>query len=247
MLKTMHSDTLAPYEPQVVLAVGAHPDDIDFGASGSLARWAKAGARVEYLVITDGSKGSADRTLTTTELIKLRQQEQRAAAKTLGARKVNFLGYEDGALEVTQSLKKDIVRIIRQLRPDTVIVMDPTMVYSEQFGFINHPDHRAAGQATVDAVFPLARDHLSFPDLLSKEHLEPHKVAHMLLLNFDKQNCLVDITDTFDLKIKALLQHASQIPFPDQVDAMLRERATRAGEPAGLGLAEAFLRLDMPD
>jgi LmbE family N-acetylglucosaminyl deacetylase len=122
--------------------------------------------------------------------------------------------------------------------------MDPTMVYSEQFGYINHPDHRAAGQATLDAVFPLARDHLSFPELLDQAHLEPHKVAHVLLTNFAKQNCWIDITETFDLKLAALLKHASQMPDSERVESMLRTRAEAAGKEAGCQYAEGFVRID---
>lgn len=235
-----------PYQPAVVLAVGAHADDIDFGASGSIAAWAAAGARVEYLVITDGSKGSADHHMTSTQLIRRRRTEQRAAAKTLGARTVHFLGYEDGQLTVTSALKCDIVRVIRRVRPDTVIVMDPTFVYSARLGFINHPDHRAAGQATLDAIFPLARDHLSFPDLYVREGLEPHKVAHVLLLNLDTYNCLVDITTTMELKLSALLMHASQIPDPAAVVEMLHARGAELGQAAGCRYAEAFVRIDPP-
>jgi LmbE family N-acetylglucosaminyl deacetylase len=243
----MQSDSFEPYQPQRVLAVGAHADDIDFGASGSLALFARAGAHVEYLVITDGSKGSADLTVTSEALVLLRQQEQREAAKTLGAQNVTFLGYEDGCLEVTQALKKDIVRVIRQVRPDTVIVMDPTMVYSSQLGFINHPDHRAAGQATLDAVFPLARDHLSFPELYTDESLEPHKVAHLLLINLEKQNCFIDISETFDLKLSALFKHGSQIPDRDAVTTMLKTRAAHLGEEIGVAYAESFMRIDPPN
>jgi LmbE family N-acetylglucosaminyl deacetylase len=233
------------YKPECVLAVGAHADDIDFGASGSVAAWAKQGARVEYLVITDGSKGSSDRNMTNDKLVATRQTEQRSAAETLGAKEVHFLDYEDGALEVTQELKKDIVRIIRQVRPDTVVVMDPTMVYSAQYGFINHSDHRAAGQATLDAVYPLARDHLAFPELYDQARLEPHKVAHVLLMNFEKQNCFVDITETFDIKLAGLSKHVSQLPDPDAAFAMLRSRAETTGQQAGCQLAESFVRIDV--
>jgi len=242
----MQNGQFDDYEPKVVLAVGAHPDDIDFGASGSLARWAKAGARVEYLIITDGSKGTDDRSLTGSQLTEVRQAEQRNAAATLGAQNVTFLNYEDGALEVTLALKKDIVRIIRTVRPDTVIVMDPSMVYSSAYGFINHPDHRAAGQATLDAVYPLARDHLSFPELLDQAHLEPHKVAHVLLMNFDAQNFFVDITETLEFKLLALSQHVSQLPNQSATFAMIRERAASTGALAGVKFAESFIRLDLP-
>lgn len=232
------------YTPQKVLVVGAHADDIDVTAGGTVAAWTQAGAGVEYLVITDGSKGSAEADMDSARLVRLRQAEQQAAAEILGAHKVHFLGYEDGLLEVTMDLKRDIVRVIREVRPDTVVVMDPTMIYSEEYGYINHPDHRAAGQATLDAVFPLARDHLSFPDLLTHDHLEPHKVSHVLLTHFNKQNCWVDISQTFDLKLTAMLKHASQVDNQQQMKDMLRTRAEHAGQQAGCRYAEGFVRID---
>jgi LmbE family N-acetylglucosaminyl deacetylase len=235
-----------PYIPKIVLAVGAHADDIDFGASGSIAAWANAGAEIHYLVITDGSKGSADPAMTTDQLVAMRQQEQRDAAAALGAKEVHFLGYEDGMLEITMALKKDIARIIRQVRPDTVVVMDPTMVYFADFNFINHPDHRAAGQATLDAVFPLARDHMSFPDLYQVEKLEPHKVAHLLLINLAEQNYYVDITATFDQKIAALQKHTSQVPDVAKLTDMLQQRASMLGRKTGSQYAEGFMRIDTP-
>jgi LmbE family N-acetylglucosaminyl deacetylase len=239
----MHSDIFKPYNPKIVLAVGAHADDIDFGASGSIAAWTKAGARVEYVVITDGSKGSADSSMTTEQLVQLRQDEQRAAAAALGAQANYFLGYEDGQLECSIDLKKKLVEIIRTVRPDTVIVLDPSMVYVAEVGFINHPDHRAAGQATLDAVFPLARDHLSFPDLYAAG-LQPHKVAHVLLINLEKQNCFVDISDTMDVKLKALCTHRSQIANPAAIRAMVRNRAGALGKQCGWRYAESFVRID---
>lgn len=245
MICLMKSDNAEPYTPECVLAVGAHPDDIDFTASGTIAAWAKAGAHIEYLIITDGSKGSDDPDITSEELIKLREAEQREAAKILGAQNVRFLHYPDGQLEVTQKLKMDIAAAIRAVKPDTVIVMDPTVLYSSERGFINHPDHRAAGQATLDAIYPLARDHLSFPELL-QQGLEPHKVAHVLLTNFEKQNCFVDITETFDLKLAGLLAHKSQVHDTEKVGTMLRAWAKTAGEKAGFGYAEGFMRIDVP-
>ena len=233
------------FDPKVVLMVGAHADDIDFGASGSVAKWAQEGAEVHYLVITDGSKGSSDPNMTGDQLVAIREQEQRDAAATLGAKEVHFLRYEDAMLEVTIGLKKDIVRVIRQVRPDTVVVMDPTMVYSADMGFVNHPDHRAAGQATLDAVFPLARDRLTFPDLLEKEQLEPHKVAHLLLINLHEQNYFVDISDVFETKVAGLLKHTSQVPDPDSVRSMLKSWASVAGAKTGHKYAEGFMRIDV--
>lgn len=243
MKSLMKSELFEPYEPKVVLAIGAHADDIDFGASGSIAAWAKAGARVEYVVVTDGSKGSADQAMSPDQLVKLRRDEQQAAATLLGANADYFLGYEDGQLAVTMDLKKKLVEIIRTVRPDTVVVLDPTMVYVSEAGFINHPDHRAAGQALLDAVFPLARDHLSFPDLYAKG-LQPHKVAHVLLINLEKQNCFVDVSDTMDLKLEALCKHRSQIPNPKAVRRMLQNRAEALGGQCGLRYAEGFVRID---
>jgi LmbE family N-acetylglucosaminyl deacetylase len=231
--------------PKVVLMVGAHADDIDFGASGSVAKWAKDGAEVHYLVITDGSKGSSDPNVSGEQLVAIREQEQRDAAATLGAREVHFLHYEDAMLEVTLGLKRDIVRVIRQVRPDTVVVMDPTFVYSAEMGFINHPDHRAAGQATLDAVFPLARDRLTFPDLLEKEQLEPHKVAHLLLINMREQNYFVDISDVFETKVAGLLKHVSQVSDPDGARNMLKSWASVAGAKTGHKYAEGFVRIDV--
>jgi len=246
-MTTMYCEDKEPFVPQKILAIGAHPDDIDFGASGAIAAWVKDGAHVEYLVVTDGSKGSPDLSMTSQQLIQTRQDEQRDAAQTLGVADVHFLAYEDGALEVTQALKKDIVRVIRQVRPDTVITLDPTMVYSSQLGIVNHPDHRATGQATLDALYPLARDHLSFPDLLTEEKLEPHKVAHVLLIHFGKHDCLVDISGTLDLKLAALKQHASQIPDTDKTNEFVKSMAAHLGKTAKVSYAEGFIRLDLPE
>jgi LmbE family N-acetylglucosaminyl deacetylase len=246
-MTTMHCDSKEAFVPQRILAIGAHPDDIDFGAAGAIAAWIKDGAHVEYLVITDGSKGSADQTISPQQLVQTRQEEQRAAAQTLGVTDVHFLNYEDGALEITQALKKDIVRVIRLVRPDTVVTLDPTMVYSSQLGIVNHPDHRATGQATLDAIYPLARDHLSFPELFTEEKLEPHKVAHALLIHLDKQNCLVDISGTLDLKLTALAQHASQFTDMDKVGDFVKSLAAELGELANVPYAEGFVRLDLPE
>lgn len=193
-------------QSRIILAVGAHPDDIDFYASGTLADFIEQGATVFYLVLTDGSKGTEDASLTPEQLRDMRQDEQHAAAKLIGVRDVFFLEYPDGLLENTTDLKRDIVRHIRQLKPDTVITLDPTMVYSIEQGQINHPDHRAAGQAVLDAVYPLARDHLIFPDL----KLEPHKVAQIVLCNSPNPNFTVDITKRQPLKQQILAAHTSQ-------------------------------------
>lgn len=236
--------TVKSFTPRRALGVVAHPDDLDFGAAGSMAAWAAAGAECYYLILTNGNKGTADRALDSEKLTEQRRKEQRAAAKMLGVKDVYFLNYEDGALEVTMALKKDIVQFIRQIKPDTVVTMDPSMLYSVERGFINHPDHRAAGQATLDAVYPLARDHLSFAEL-AQEGLEPHKVAHVLLVNFEQQNCLIDITDTLDEKLAALAAHVTQMSDLKAVQARMRGIAEELGAQAGYKYAEAFLKIDV--
>lgn len=233
----------SPLTPKIVLGIVAHPDDLDVGAGGTMAAFAKQGADVHYLILTDGGKGSDDMTVTSKELTVIRRQEQRDALKILGGKNANFLDYPDGELEISMALKKDIVKAIRTIKPDVVVTLDPTLVYSTTSHIINHPDHRAAGQAVLDAVFPLARDHLTFPELLDEGH-QPHKTATILLINFDKGNFAVDITDTFELKKTALQAHASQ--FGDlEGSTWLKDMAKRHGEKAGYELAESFIRLDV--
>jgi LmbE family N-acetylglucosaminyl deacetylase len=195
--------------PITVLGIAAHPDDLDFGAGGTVAKWAAAGARVYFLVLTSGGKGAADPQTDVPALIALRQAEQQAAAKILGVAEVIFGGFEDGALENSIATKHEICRAIRRLRPEVVIGFDPTYVYSAQHGFINHPDHRAAGQATLDAVYPFARDALSFPELLA-EGLEPHITPTLLLMRPDATNYSQNVTGFLSHKRKALAAHASQ-------------------------------------
>lgn len=230
-------------KPKVVLAVAAHPDDLEFGVSGSVAKWVGGGAEVHYLICTDGSKGSEDRQLTGAELTEIRRQEQRAAAKILGVKSVTFFDYEDGLVEASPALKRDIVRQIRIIKPDTVMAQDPAVLYIAEYGVINHNDHRNVGLATMDAVYPLARDHLSFPELLVEGH-EPHKVKDLLLGGFENQNYYVDITDTYETKLKALAAHASQIDV-EAVRGWLDAVTERLGAQGGFKRAEGFIRLHM--
>lgn len=233
----------SPLTPKVVLGIVAHPDDMDVGAGGTMAAFAKQGAEVHYLILTDGGKGSDDPNVTSPELTAIRRQEQRDALAIIGGKNAEFLDYPDGGLEITMALKKDIVKAIRTIKPDVVVTIDPTLVYSATAGIINHPDHRAAGQATLDAVFPLARDHLTFPELFAENYL-PHKTPTILLINFDTGNFTVDITDTFEIKKKALQAHASQ--FGDlKGSTWLRDMAQHHGEKAGYELGESFVRIDI--
>lgn len=240
----MEAIKFSPLEPKIVLGVAAHPDDLDFGASGTLASFAAAGAQVHYLLLTDGGKGSSDPTITPQQLIPIRQAEQRAAIAAIGGDSVEFLNYPDGQLEVTQELKKAIVKTIRTIKPDLVVTMDPSVLYSAARGFINHPDHRAAGQATLDAVFPLARDHLSFPELFAAG-LAPHQVKTLLLINFDKSNFNVNISATIDQKMSALAAHSSQMPDLASTQQWVRGLAAKAGQSSGYQYAEAFMRIDI--
>jgi len=228
---------------KIILGVAAHPDDLDFGASGAVAKWIKEGATAYFLILTDGSKGSAEKEMTSEKLIKMRREEQMNASKALGVKDVFFLGYPDTELTVTLELKKQIVRYIRMLKPDIAITMDPTVLYSITRNFINHSDHRAAGIATIDSVFPYARDRLTFPDL-EAEGLEPHKVKTLYLINFDDYNEVIDISNTLEHKLAALRAHKSQITEEDLERTEIRARET--GEKHGFSHAEHFIKLDLP-
>lgn len=229
-----------------MLGVAAHPDDLDVIAGGSVAVWAAAGVEVHYLVCSDGSKGSDDPKASRAELTQTRRGEQEAAAKVLGVQQVHFLDYEDGTMECTSELKRDICRLIRQLKPDVVVTMDPTFVYSAEHNIINHTDHRAVGQATLDAVYPLARDHLSFPELAT-EGLEPHKVKSLLLSNFEKADYYQDVSAVFDKKLAALKAHSSQFGDANKISGFVRAQAEAYGKDCGCALAEGFVRIDVMD
>lgn len=240
----MQSSAFKPLKPKAVLGVAAHPDDLDFSASGTFSKWASQGTKVYYLILTDGSKGSIDRKLSPKDLIIIRQKEQKTAAEILGAKQVFFSKWEDCCLECRDDVKLEITRTIRKIKPDVVVTIDPAMVYAADRGFINHPDHRAAGQATLDAVFPLARDHLSFPELL-KEGLEPHATPTVLLVNLERQNWFEDITDNIDKKMEALAAHQSQMPALKRTQKMMRDLAIDMGKKGGCDYAEGFMRVDI--
>lgn len=233
-----------PLQPKVVLGVAAHPDDLDFSASGTIAKFIREGAKAYYLILTDGGAGSEDRDMTAEKLKEIRQAEQRNAGNVLGLTDVFFCEYKDGTLQNSLEVKREAVRVIRTVRPDVVVSMDPSVLYSAQLGFINHPDHRAAGQAALDAVFPLARDHMSFPELLD-EGLEPHKTKTVLLMNFNEHNYAVDISETLDIKFNALAEHKSQIPNLAEVKDRFTKRSASVGAPYGYKYAEPFVRIDI--
>lgn len=223
-----------------VLVVAAHPDDAEFGASGTVARWIREGKEVVYVLCTSGEKGTSDRSVSPQWLARVREKEQVAAANVLGVREVVFLRYPDQGLEDSVELRRDIVRVIRKYRPDTVVTLDPYRRY------IWHRDHRITGQVVLDAVYPFARDHLAFPGLL-KEGLEPHKVKEVFLWASEDANHKVDITDTFHLKVAALRCHESQVrEMPvSELELWLRDqcRAMAAGEDCEL--CEAYHRVEV--
>ena len=223
------------------MVVTAHPDDPEFGAGGTVAKMTKEGREITYVIVTNGNKGSGDRAMTPDRLARIREEEQRNAARVLGVERVVFLGYEDGELEDTRALRLDVTRQIRAWRPDLIIAQNPQRTYNL---YASHRDHRITAGVVLDCVYPLARDHMSFPELMPA--YEPHKVREIYLMQWDNPHLVVDIADTMDLKLKALACHASQIPDFPAVEARVRQRAAELGGPHGYAYAEAFDRIVMP-
>jgi LmbE family N-acetylglucosaminyl deacetylase len=235
---------------KIILAVGAHPDDMEFGASGTIAKWVEEGATAYYLICTDGSRGSSDPQMTHDRLAKIRKQEQIDACRILGVKKAFFLNHTDTQLVADITLKEEIVRIIRRLRPNIVITMDPTFYFTTNLigwdrGFVNHTDHRATSLATMDACFPLSRDRLTFQEH-EKEGLRPHKVEELLFVSVQKKDFIVDITKTFDKKIKALSLHKSQFDNFKEIEERVTKRAKMWGKVKGYKFAENFIRIKLP-
>ena len=224
-----------------ILVITAHPDDVDFGAAGTVARWTEAGIEVIYCVVTDGDAGGSDPSVSRSDMATLRRAEQTAAAKQVGVHDVRFLGYPDGQVEATLGLRKDLARVIRQVRPDRVVCPSPERNYA-RIG-TSHPDHRAVGSAALDAVYPDARNPFAFPGLLADEELGPWTAREVWIAGGPTPDHYVDVTDTFSRKVAALRAHESQLSDPDGIEARLRGwlagAATAAGLPDGR-LAEAF-------
>jgi LmbE family N-acetylglucosaminyl deacetylase len=226
-----------------VLLVAAHPDDPEFSSGGTVANWVRNGIEVVFVVVTSGDKGTADREMTNDKLSSMREEEQRAAAARVGVTNVNFLRFPDGELLPNLELRGAITKMIRKYKPYAVMTHDPlTLFYNNEF--INHPDHRAVGQATVDAIYPTARDPLQFPEQI-REGLEPHKVKEIYLWGSDQPNVMVDISDTIEEKIEALKMHVTQVGPPEQLAERIRTRSAQTAEPYGLRFAETFRRVVM--
>jgi len=229
--------------PERVLVVAAHPDDIEFGAAGTVARWVTEGATVRYLLVTRGDKGSDDPATDVVALAELREREQRAAATEIGVDGVKFLDEPDGLVEASLRLRERITHAIRSFRPEIVMTHDPTVLFVNN-EWVNHPDHRAVGQVTVDAVFPTARDPLNFREHL-EAGLEAWKVAELFLWSTNEANQLVDIGGTIERKIEALAHHASQFRSFEEIARWVRRRSEELGERAGYRAAEGFRRVTL--
>jgi LmbE family N-acetylglucosaminyl deacetylase len=228
------------YHPQRVMSIHAHPDDQEFSVAGTLAKWAQAGCEIISVIITSGDSGSNDPSKDGSYkpvLAELREKEQLAANDLLGVKETIFMHYPDGELEATIELRKELTRLVRQFKPDTVLTGNPeAWFYGDEY--LNHPDHRAAAQAACEAVFPSAGSRLMFADLLPAGY-EPHEVKRLYVHGTDKSNTWVDITETMDLKIQALQQHVSQIN-PDQVGKWMREWAEEEAKDKEMKYAESY-------
>ncbi len=223
-----------------ILVVTAHPDDVDFGAAGSVAVWTSRGIEVSYCIVTDGDAGGSDHSITRVEMAAIRREEQLLAARAVGVTDVTFLGFADGRVTASLELRAAISRVIRLIRPDRVVTQSPDRNWARIYA--SHPDHLATGEATACAVYPDARNPFAFPELL-EEGLEPHTVPELWLMTTERSNRVVDTTDVYERKLGALKSHASQVGDGEHLDELLRGwmggTALAAGLPEGR-LAEAF-------
>ncbi|HVF19059.1 MAG TPA: PIG-L deacetylase family protein [Mycobacteriales bacterium] len=229
---------------QRVLVVTAHPDDVDFGAAGTVATLTKAGVEVTYCIVTNGDAGGFDPVVPRSEIAGIRQAEQRAAAAEVGVTDVRFLGYPDGRLYVTHELRRDISRVIREVRPQRLLTQSPARSYTRIYA--SHPDHLATGEAALCAVYPDARNPYAHPELLADEGLEEWAVPEVWLMSADADRW-VDVTDVFQTKMAALRQHVSQVSHMDGLDDRIREWLTIQAKAADLPdgrLAEAWRVID---
>lgn len=228
------------YLPKIAMTIQAHPDDQEFGVGGTLAKWARAGTRIISVIITSGDSGSNDPAKDGSHkqaLAELREKEQLAANAVLGVQETIFLRYPDGELEPTIQLRKDLTRLIRQHKPDTVLSGNPEAWFYGN-DYVNHPDHRAAAQAACTAVFPSAGSRLMFTDLLAAGY-EPHDVSRLYIHGSEKSDTWIDISETLEVKIKALQQHVSQVPV-DEVGKWMTEWAAEEAKDKGMQYAESY-------
>jgi LmbE family N-acetylglucosaminyl deacetylase len=227
--------------PESAMVIVAHPDDAEFTVAGTVAVWTQAGCRVTYVICTDGNTGSHEPDMTRERLAEIRRVEQRAACAALGVDEVVFLGYDDGQLQATLDLRRDLVRVIRQYKPEVLIAGDPTsLLISDEY--INHPDHRAAAQAALDAATPASAMPLLWPETGA-----PHRVRQVYIFGNEKPNVWVDVTHTIERKINALKQHTSQMGDWDPTE-MVKGWGAEVGEEKGLAYAESYrvITLEQP-
>jgi LmbE family N-acetylglucosaminyl deacetylase len=231
-------------EIERILVITAHPDDVDFGVAGSVARWTDAGIVVSYCIVTDGEAGGFDESVPRPAMAELRRAEQTAAAKVVGVTDLTFLGHPDGRLVSSLALRRDLARVIRARQPDRVVCQSSERIYSRIYA--SHPDHLAAGDAAIAAVYPDSRNPFAHPELLD-EGYEPWSAPEVFVMAAPASDVYVDITDSIDRKIEALLCHGSQITDPDALAARIREWGTAVATAAGLPdgrAAEGFLFVD---
>ena len=232
--------SVASYTPTRAMVIMAHPDDIEFGCVGTVARWVKAGCQVAYVLVTSGDVGIAKVELTRAQVVEIREAEQRAAAEAVGVDEVIFLREPDGMVENTMALRKKLVRELRRFRPEVVITTDPTTLWAGE-NYINHPDHRAVAMATIDAIFPAAGQPHLFAEF-AEEGLTAHKVRKVYVMNWGEGSpgtIFVNVSDTIDLKIAALRKHVSQMGEWDP-EPMVREWGAEAAKGKEMAYAEAF-------
>ena len=236
---------LSDSEIQQVLVIAAHPDDVDFGSAGTVAHRTDAGISVAYCIVTDGDAGGHDESVPRAEIAPMRRKEQTAAAACVGVHDLRFLGYPDGRVEATLALRKDLARVIRQVRPDRVVCPTPERNYMRMPP--SHPDHRAVGSAALDAVYPDARNPFTFPELRTEEGLEAWTVREVWMQGGPVPNQYVDVTGTFSRKVAALRAHESQTGHMDKLEEFLRGWLSRTAAQGGLPeghLAEVFQVID---
>lgn len=214
-----------------VLVVVAHPDDVDFGSAGTIAKWVSLGTQVAYCIVTDGDAGGFDRAIDRSKMPAIRHREQTSAANVVGVSDLTFLGYKDGELQATMGLRKDISRKIRQFRPDRVLCQSAERNYERIYA--SHPDHLAAAEATLCAVYPDARNPFAFPELLV-EGLEAYSVNDVVMQASPNPNSYTDITDFVDKKLAAILEHTSQMPNPDETIEFVKAWTSQSAEAVGL-------------
>lgn len=222
-----------------VMGIFAHPDDPEFFCGATFARWAAEGAEIIFVLATSGDKGSSDPDMTSERLIAIRENEERCAAAKLGVKEVIFLRHRDGELMPSLELRRDIVRAIRMYKPEIVVTLDPTVFWWGDRG-VNHPDHRAIGEATLAAVYPTARDRLNFPEQEREEGLEAHKVKYLYISGTQSPNVWVDVTDYIETKIESLYEHKSQIADMEKMAERIRGNRDPEAPPDVVRYVDSF-------